>query len=128
MHSQGRVLGDRSVLYKYLNPNLVVVIAEGEAQETSSSQKGPVSFFNIYLIDSVTGHMVFHAHHKRAKGPIHVVHSENWVIVSYLLWMDLFNNSLMEVQNLLIYNFMVDEWKDMDSNLCFLFLLLKDHI
>lgn len=30
VHSQGRVLGDRTVLYKYLNPNLVVVVSEGE--------------------------------------------------------------------------------------------------
>ena len=28
VHSQGRVLGDRNVLYKYLNPNLVAIIWE----------------------------------------------------------------------------------------------------
>lgn len=28
VHSQGRVLGDRNVLYKYLNPNLVAVVCE----------------------------------------------------------------------------------------------------
>ncbi|KAJ8866551.1 hypothetical protein PR048_032410 [Dryococelus australis] len=28
VHSQGRVLGDRSVLYKYINPNLVAVVTE----------------------------------------------------------------------------------------------------
>ncbi|VDI41926.1 Hypothetical predicted protein, partial [Mytilus galloprovincialis] len=38
VHSQGRVLGDRSVLYKYINPNLAVVVAEGE-DTSSSSQK-----------------------------------------------------------------------------------------
>jgi hypothetical protein len=32
VHSQGRVLGDRSVLYKYLNPNMVVVTTQGEEQ------------------------------------------------------------------------------------------------
>lgn len=42
VHSQGRVLGDRSVLYKYINPNLAVVVAEGE-DTSSSSQKGKVS-------------------------------------------------------------------------------------
>lgn len=29
VHSQGRVLGDRSVLYKYVNPNLVAIVTEG---------------------------------------------------------------------------------------------------
>ena len=42
MHSQGRVLGDRSVLYKYINPNLAVVVGEGE-DTSSASQKGRVS-------------------------------------------------------------------------------------
>ena len=28
VHSQGRVLGDRNVLYKYLNPNLVAILVE----------------------------------------------------------------------------------------------------
>lgn len=30
VHSQGRVLTDRSVLYKYINPNLVAVLTEIE--------------------------------------------------------------------------------------------------
>lgn len=46
VHSQGRVLGDRSVLYKYLNPNLVVVITEGEFIE--QSQRGQIEFFLPY--------------------------------------------------------------------------------
>ena len=29
VHSQGRVLADRSVLYKYINPNLVAVVTQG---------------------------------------------------------------------------------------------------
>lgn len=29
VHSQGRVLADRSVLYKYVNPNLIAVTTEG---------------------------------------------------------------------------------------------------
>lgn len=30
VHSQGRVLPDRSVLYKYINPNLVAVFTESQ--------------------------------------------------------------------------------------------------
>jgi hypothetical protein len=29
VHSAGIVLGDRSVLYKYANPNLIAVVTEG---------------------------------------------------------------------------------------------------
>jgi len=47
VHSQGIVLEDRSVLYKYLNPNLVAVIAEGE----DNQQKGMSAFFTYYWLD-----------------------------------------------------------------------------
>lgn len=76
VHSQGRVMGDRSVLYKYLNPNLAVVITEGN----DVTQK---SFLNIYFIDTVTGLIIYFVTHKRASGPVHIVHSENWAVYSY---------------------------------------------
>lgn len=47
VHSQGKVLGDRRVLYKYLNPNLVAV-----ATEVTPDTKPGIS---IYLMDAVTG-------------------------------------------------------------------------
>ncbi|XP_049962865.1 ER membrane protein complex subunit 1 isoform X2 [Schistocerca serialis cubense] len=76
VHSQGRVLADRSVLYKYINPNLVAVATQGF---------DPVQKYilNIYLVDAVSGAVVFSASHKRAREPVYVVHSENWVLYSY---------------------------------------------
>ena len=47
VHSQGKVLGDRRVLYKYLNPNLIAVGTE----VTPDSKPG----ISIYLMDAVTG-------------------------------------------------------------------------
>ena len=47
VHSQGKVLGDRRVLYKYLNPNLVAV-----ATKVTPDTKPGIS---IYLVDTVTG-------------------------------------------------------------------------
>merc|ERR1712025_861513 len=76
VHSQGRVMADRSVLFKYLNPNLAFVLAEGK----ESSGK---AFINIYLLDLVTGRVIFGANHKRVQGPYHVVHSENWAVYTY---------------------------------------------
>ncbi|XP_071038929.1 ER membrane protein complex subunit 1 [Parasteatoda tepidariorum] len=76
VHSQGRVMGDRSVLYKYLNPNLAAVFTVG----MDSMQK---TFCNLYLVDVITGLVVYTASHKRCRPPIHVVHSENWVVYSF---------------------------------------------
>ncbi|KAM9786088.1 ER membrane protein complex subunit 1 [Neosynchiropus ocellatus] len=77
VHSQGRVMGDRSVLYKYLNPNLLAVVTES----TDSHQER--SFIGIMLIDGVTGRIIHEAVQRKAKGPVHVVHSENWVVYEY---------------------------------------------
>nr|CAD7428539.1 unnamed protein product [Timema monikensis] len=75
VHSQGRVLGDRSVLYKYVNPNLVAVVTQAP---------DPVHKYllSIFLVDVVSGAVVFSVVHKRAKGPVHLVHSENWLVYS----------------------------------------------
>lgn len=76
VHSQGRVLADRSVLYKYINPNLIAVVTEG----TDSIHK---YILNVYLIDVVSGSVVFSMSHRRAKGPVRLVHSENWLVYSF---------------------------------------------
>uniref|UniRef100_A0A8C9EN61 ER membrane protein complex subunit 1 n=1 Tax=Pavo cristatus TaxID=9049 RepID=A0A8C9EN61_PAVCR len=55
VHSQGRVMGDRSVLYKSLNPNLLAVVTE------STDTHHERTFVGIFLIDGVT-----------AKGPVHI--------------------------------------------------------
>uniref|UniRef100_A0A3Q3MHM2 ER membrane protein complex subunit 1 n=1 Tax=Mastacembelus armatus TaxID=205130 RepID=A0A3Q3MHM2_9TELE len=77
VHSQGRVMGDRSVLYKYLNPNLLAVVTE------STDLHQERSFVGILLIDGVTGRIIHEAVQRKARGPVHVVHSENWVVYEY---------------------------------------------
>lgn len=96
VHSQGRVLNDRSVLYKYINPNLVAIATQGPdsihkcklglflvSMEIECWCSYPVDILNIHLIDVVSGAIVTSLTHRRAKGPIHMVHSENWLVYSY---------------------------------------------
>ncbi|XP_019723602.1 ER membrane protein complex subunit 1 isoform X1 [Hippocampus comes] len=77
VHSQGRVMGDRSVLYKYLNPNLLAVVTE------STDMHQERSFIGILLIDGVSGRIIHEVVQRKARGPVHVVHSENWVVYEY---------------------------------------------
>ncbi|XP_063487762.1 ER membrane protein complex subunit 1 isoform X14 [Symphalangus syndactylus] len=77
VHSQGRVMGDRSVLYKSLNPNLLAVVTE------STDAHHERTFIGIFLIDGVTGRIIHSSVQKKAKGPVHIVHSENWVVYQY---------------------------------------------
>ncbi|XP_073937270.1 ER membrane protein complex subunit 1 isoform X2 [Castor canadensis] len=77
VHSQGRVMGDRSVLYKSLNPNLLAVVTE------STDVHHERTFIGIFLIDGVTGRIIHSSVQKKAKGPVLIVHSENWVVYQY---------------------------------------------
>eukprot|EP00118_Oscarella_pearsei_P010498 m.64731 g.64731 ORF g.64731 m.64731 type:complete len:994 (+) comp35274_c0_seq12:68-3049(+) len=75
VNDQARILSDRSALYKYLNPNIIALATEVIAE------KGSVE---ILLIDGVTGSIIYRVKQRQAKGPVHIVHSENWVV--YSLW------------------------------------------
>ncbi|KAK0406704.1 hypothetical protein QR680_018744 [Steinernema hermaphroditum] len=74
VHSQGRVLGDRSVLYKYVNPNLVAVAVLDSTH----------SILSISLIDAVTGQLIYISRHAKASGLFNMVHCENWL--TYTFW------------------------------------------
>lgn len=76
VHSQGRVLADRSVLYKYVNPNLLALVT----QQFNNEGK---PMLNLFLIDGITGFVIHSDVHQRATGPVHLVHSENWVVLFY---------------------------------------------
>lgn len=72
--SLGKVLGDRNVLYKYLNPNLLLVTTVGVA--TSS--------MGVYLLDSISGDVLYTTTHfgVDSSQPITSIMSENWFAYS----------------------------------------------
>ncbi|KAJ2395261.1 hypothetical protein GGI05_001666, partial [Coemansia sp. RSA 2603] len=80
----GRVLGDRSVLYKYLNPHLVTLATRIGSDESGSHGIG------IYMIDRVTGNLLYSTVHENAhvskKQPFLAIQSENRVI--YQFWQE----------------------------------------
>ncbi|KAG9296619.1 hypothetical protein G9A89_002890 [Geosiphon pyriformis] len=79
--SLGRVLGDRSVLYKYLNPHLISV-----ATYTNTSQD--ISTLNIYLIDVVKGSILYQTSHENVGTiyPVHIIQIENYIL--YHFWIE----------------------------------------
>ncbi|KAI9102440.1 hypothetical protein DFS34DRAFT_609168 [Phlyctochytrium arcticum] len=86
--SIGRVLGNRSVLFKYLNPNLLT-IASVKSCDDSEECTDSSSTVSIYLIDAVTGNVL---HTSKYEGAGHVapnIHSidvtqnENWIVASF---------------------------------------------
>lgn len=78
--SVGRVKGDRSTLYKYLNPHLSVVIsAPSRASSTPSRTCG------LYVVDTVKGTVLYHVLLPVVDGTcdIQAVLDENWLVYSY---------------------------------------------
>uniref|UniRef100_A0A914Y6J2 ER membrane protein complex subunit 1 n=1 Tax=Panagrolaimus superbus TaxID=310955 RepID=A0A914Y6J2_9BILA len=73
-HSQGKVLGDRAVLYKYVNPNLVAAL----------SYDSDTSILSVYMIDAFIGQILHTARHSKVRPPFHSVHCENYLV--YTLW------------------------------------------
>lgn len=63
------------ILFQSLNPNLLAVVTE--SVDTHQER----TFIGIHLIDGYTGRIIHSSVQKKAKGPVHVVHSENWMVV-----------------------------------------------
>ncbi|KAH8816855.1 hypothetical protein F5884DRAFT_237153 [Xylogone sp. PMI_703] len=76
--SIGRVLGDRTVLYKYLNPNIILVSAVSDEKSTAS----------FYLVDTISGDILYHTTHDDVDvtQPIASLLTENWF--TYSLWIN----------------------------------------
>ncbi|PWY90811.1 DUF1620-domain-containing protein [Aspergillus heteromorphus CBS 117.55] len=74
--SIGKVLGDRSVLYKYISPNLALITAVGDNSAT------------FYLLDAISGRILHTSAHQGVDTtqPIASVISENWF--AYSFWGD----------------------------------------
>ena len=64
------------MLYKYINPNLVAIVTQG----VDSIYK---YVLNVHLVDAVSGGIVSTITHRRVRGPINIVHSENWLVYTY---------------------------------------------
>ena len=76
--SIGKALGDRNVLYKYLNPNLVLITTI----ETAASRAA------IYLLDSTSGEILYNAQHSGVDTArtIATTMTENWL--AYTLYIN----------------------------------------
>lgn len=72
--SIGKALGDRNVLYKYLNPNILLITAIGTEASTAT----------FYLLDSASGAVIHSAIHAGVDTnlPISCTVSENWFAYS----------------------------------------------
>ncbi|KAL9084376.1 MAG: hypothetical protein Q9165_008090 [Trypethelium subeluteriae] len=71
----GKALGDRRVLYKYLNPNMVLIVTANDAK----------SRLSVFLLDSVSGDILYSNAHDNIDTTRSITSavSENWFAYSF---------------------------------------------
>lgn len=78
IHSPVRVLGDRNVLHKYINRNLLALgiehAGDGEFEEPS---------LQVMLVDTVSGRVVHSATHPGMRGPVRLLLGEHWLVCHF---------------------------------------------
>jgi hypothetical protein len=70
-------IAGKSMLHKYLNPNLFVVSSLVEEEDGKA-------ILHVYFVDSVTGHRVYHSIIENAREPINTVIDDNVVLCQYM--------------------------------------------
>jgi hypothetical protein len=75
-HVPVHIKGDASILYKYINTNMIAVATEDIG-------KGNVTSLNLYVIDAVTGHVLHQSRIFGAAKPVHLAACDNWVLMHY---------------------------------------------
>lgn len=73
--SIGKVLGDRRVLYKYLDPNLALLATVNDARKSA----------HFYVLNTITGAIIYSNMHRDVdlESPISSIVSANWFAYSY---------------------------------------------
>jgi hypothetical protein len=73
------VLGDDSLLTKYLNPHLLAVVStSGDAYDSSNT-----SSVELRLVDGILGKLVWSRAIPHASAPVHIARSENTIVLTF---------------------------------------------
>jgi hypothetical protein len=80
LHHAAIILGDRNIIPKYSNVNLLAVATIAQ----TSSGPSPSSVLNVHLIDAVTGSVIYHTYHADCGSNNTKIHQvENSIIYTY---------------------------------------------
>lgn len=90
VHSRVSILGDDSVLLKYINPSMVLVstisppaAAVSEYDDMLDANSNATSVLSLTLVDTVTGGVIKRITHAGAVRPVRAVMVENMIVATY---------------------------------------------
>ena len=74
VHTQAKVSNHQDVMYKYLNKNTLFVATVAPKGSGTIGEVSPEeSWLVVYIIDTVTGHILYRLKHPNMHGPVHAV-------------------------------------------------------
>jgi len=76
-HVPVHIKGDATILYKYINANMLAVATEAASPKDNSSS------LSLYIMDAVTGHVLHQSHIANGARPVHLAACDNWVVMHY---------------------------------------------
>jgi len=76
-HVPVHIKGDATILYKYINANMLAVATEAVSPKDNSSA------LSLYVMDAVTGHVLHQSHIANGAPPVHIAACDNWVVMHY---------------------------------------------
>ena len=108
INSKVRVLGDDSVLLKYLNPHSILIVTESKnitmGQEDGTGSSNLMDTLDIYLIDASSSAIIYKSSISNGASPVQTVVIENRLVVIY--WNTKSNR--MEVDVVDLFDGMID--------------------
>ncbi|KAI8475054.1 MAG: hypothetical protein J3K34DRAFT_456487 [Monoraphidium minutum] len=92
MHSAVKVLGNRSLKFKYTNPNTLLAVVEAAAPAAPPPAQGRrkdvgaagAPTLTAMVINAADGAVLHQQAHRGALGPVQAVASEHWFVYSFL--------------------------------------------
>lgn len=78
-----RILPNGEPVAKYLNCNIVAVATLAMDEKSIDGGQSHSEYLTLYVIDAVSGRLLYHAVLEDAAEPVSLVTSEHWVAVSY---------------------------------------------
>jgi hypothetical protein len=76
-HVPVHIKGDASILYKYINSNMLAVAT------VDTLAKGNVSSLNFYAVDAVTGRVLHQSRVVGGAAPVQMIACDNWLVSHY---------------------------------------------
>jgi hypothetical protein len=76
-HVPVHIKGDASILYKYINSNMLALAS------VDTLAKGNVSSLNLYALDAVTGRVLHQSRIVGGAAPVRMIACDNWLVAHY---------------------------------------------